>query len=288
MRISFLHRLSAICLLLILWTQSAHALIGAGLPTGAITAGACQEAMGDVISREQRMWRSVLYGLSSAEEALIGEVRYNKEGSAWLKTDSDAWRSSDTGFESTTWSNFMMDQEGDLPPRRGIFEQRRALSSDLLPSVIVAARAFRCRLDALCDVLVKSEGVSGTDSQPVSVRPDGCIMMQMDSIPACHLVEGHSEQIDRAQVRGYCMELQKRVMLREFDLLRLAIEYDAAYRSLLQFAGNLDFFLEAYRGTILGSMRSAASLIGWLGRIPCFTASCDDYPPASSSSSTAP
>lgn len=276
------HRLSASVLLFVLWTGP----VGASLPSGAITAGACQEAMGDVISREQRLWRSVLYGLSSTDDALIGELRFNKEGTAWLKTGVNAWRSTDTGFEGTTWSNFLMNQEGDLKPRRGIFEQRGTLSSDLLPSVIVAARAFRCRLDALCDVLVKSEGVSGTDSQPVSVRPDGCIMLQMDSIPACHLVEGHRDQIDRSQVRGYCMELQKRVLMREFDLLRLAIEYDAAYRSLLQFSGNLDFFLQAYRGTILGSLRSAASLIGYMGRIPCFTASCDDFPPASSSSST--
>ena len=77
----------------------------------------------------------------------------------------------------------------------------------------------------------------------------------------------------------YCYNAAEEILEHEREMLKLLVEYDAAYRSVLQFAGIFDEFLQEYRWTLIGHIRQAASMIGWLDNIPCFLSSCDEYPP---------
>ena len=114
----------------------------------------CRESIDWLAWKEQRMFRAHLFGLTRARDAGISEVRFAKDKSIWIKTQGgggisnsgpitvDEWRSVSEGYENVTWYNPIVDSQGDIAPRKGIFETRRRLSSELVPPITQAYPTF--------------------------------------------------------------------------------------------------------------------------------------------------
>jgi hypothetical protein len=224
----------------------------------------------------------VLHGLRKAREAAVSEVRYAKDKSIWVKVSPNEWRSTALGYENVTWFNFLVESQEDVKPREGIFQTRRRLSTELVPHLTQSLRSFRCRLDQLCTLFEQSQGITEDGAQDVTVEALGCVPVETQSIRECHLAYGESAVHQSGRLREYCAAMTTSLFEREVDILKLTIEYDASYRSVLQITGMTRAFLESFRGTVLGSIRSAANMVMSLGRLPCFISSCDDFPLSSS------
>jgi len=170
------------------------------------------------------------------------------------------------------------DKGGMAFPRKGLFNTKRVMTSDLIPSLAQSIRALQCRTNMVCQLANSSMLLTKDDgSIPRTLKADGCIEVQWYSIPQCQMALA-KEQVDYSTVYSHCTDVAPQMVAREIELLKLLVEYDASYRSLLQFAGFFDEFLEDLRWTITGNLRQATSIIGWLQRIPCFISSCDEYP----------
>jgi hypothetical protein len=250
--------------------------------------GECKQRVNNALGRELRLYRNVLFGKPRAEDSKAGEVRYDTKGRAWIKTSerSTPWRNSDPDQQGLQWSDTVMDEQDEHAeslPLVGIFETKRMTTSELIPYLLQSIRAFECRALTLCNVVRASEGFDvGADAQDLeALQQLGCIEYKnLKSFPECHLVKENSSQLEKVDGRGYCNEMVEQTMRRERDLLKLVVEYDAGFRSLLQFAGNFDIFLKEMRWPLANTVRQATELIGSLKRIPCFISSCDSSPAA--------
>ena len=283
-----MHRLKIIGLLLLI------ALLRPGTAFAApskIGGDACRAKVNFEMSRELRLYRAMLFGKQLAKHAPINDVRYDKDGMAWIKTKKDglAWSNLDSVNGGLTWSDSTMDandEHKDFMPIKGIFETKRTTTSELIPYLLQSIRAFDCRLEVICSTARSSiykDGESPVDID--DIQPLGCINFSgLKSYAECHITETR----DFGDTLTYCNNTTQQLRTREIALLKLVVEYDAGYRSLLQFAGNLDLFLREMRWPLAGTVRQAAEIIGKLGRIPCFLSSCDiapdPKPPAQSSS----
>lgn len=256
------------------------------------TVDQCQTRIETELAKELRRYRAVLFGKKLASEAPVGDIRYDKDGIAWIKTtDSPPWiNGKDTGL---SWGNTLMDEQdeqsdlfgqddaGKRTGRRGIFETKRVLTSTLIPYLLQNMRALSCTTDRVCEQVLQSERQESDTSVSLgTIQTIGCIEFpNQQSFKECHLANKGSGAQEQSAVKRYCSETRIQLIQREMALLRLAVEYDAAYRSTLQFAGVFDLFLEEVRWPLMGSIRQAAGLIGQLNRIPCFLSSCDESPP---------
>ena len=244
---------------------------------------ACRVTVEQELAKEQRIYRSVLLGHTKAKDAPVGEVRYDKEGIAWIRTEKNKWKTVAKGYESTVRTDTQMDDKDELKERRGILETRGVLTSDLVPYLTQGFRALQCRIDLICRTADLSLNVEGEEKREITVSALGCMEEERDSFPACHL-EAIGTLANGGDVLTYCRNVGRNMLAREEDLLRLAVEYDAAYRSLLQLAGNFDTFLGSFEWSVNHLLRQAAGIVGSLQRIPCFIASCDPQPPSSQAS----
>jgi hypothetical protein len=89
-----------------------HALAQSGSSSSTPLPDACRMSVESVLSKEHRLYRRALYGLSPAAEESPGAVHYDVEGNAWIKTDAGRWNTQAKGFEGTTWSDALMDKQG--------------------------------------------------------------------------------------------------------------------------------------------------------------------------------
>lgn len=249
----------------------------------------CMDDIENALSREQRIYRTILFGFTHASEAPLGETRYDNTGRGWIKMEKNVWVSYVEQGSDLKRTDKEMDAqaEGDphapSPFRRGIFAMSGALTSELIPDLTQSARALKCRTAAVCEVASLTFKESGLDLfRTFTVQPPGCMEFK-DQQPlfACQLgaekdVDGSfAHTADESFVMGYCEQISAQLLDREFAMLKLAVSYDAAYRSLLQFAGHFDLFTKTFRASILTPIRQAVSLLGSLHRIPCFLAQCD-------------
>ncbi len=248
----------------------------ASLAQISVGADECRNEVHLRLWKEQRLYRSVLLGHQSAEDANIGSVYYDKEGNAWYKVSKTAWRSRAEGYEGTEWSNTLMDQQSELSARRGILNTKRVLTSELIPYMTSNMHALQCNTASICQLVEKSLQIGSANPQLFNLAAAGCMpLANIPSIPQCQLANAQ----DTSQMAGifrYCEDITNNLLEQEADQLRMVTEYDAAYRTLLQFAGNFDLFLEEFQWTVTGTLRTGARVIGALGRIPCFIASCDE------------
>jgi len=248
--------------------------------------GECRQRVNTEIGRELRLYRNVLFGKPRAENAPVGEVRYDTEGWAWIKTDAESlpWRNSVADQQGLEWSDTVMDEQDEHAeslPLVGIFETKRMTTSELIPYLLQSIRALECRAMSYCNIARASESFDKDDgAQDIgSVQLLGCIeFTDLESFPECHLGGETPLLLDQADGRGYCNEMVTQTIQRERELLKLVVEYDAGFRSLLQFAGNFDIFLKEMRWPLANTVRQAVELIGKLERIPCFVSSCDSSP----------
>lgn len=249
------------------------------------SADECRTRTNRELAREQRLYRAYMFGKKNAEDAEVGNVRYDREGWAWLKADNSGtpWINSHQDNQSLKWSNSVMDDQdehSEILPIKGIFETKRVMTSELLPYLLQNIRALECRTAALCEVARFSEIQDLEDAQDVGVvQPNGCIEFKnLKTWPECHFISPDLSTVNQMDSRTYCDEITNQLIRREVEQLKLVVEYDAGYRTLLQFAGNFDIFLRELRWPLTGTLRQAVQLIGQLQRIPCFLSSCDSAP----------
>lgn len=276
-------RFSSIVLLIVtlgalsLSTQSALAAL--------IDAESCREDVRSAIAKKHRWYRIVLFGQKKAENSALATVRYNTDGTIWYKKKEDEWRTRDEGRKPTPLTNEQMDDEDENASRipiRGIFDTRRVTTSELIPYLLQTIHTLQCRIDTICEVAVQS--VSNEAGATFTISIPGCEATTEQAFTMCTVEEMEHE----SDIRTYCSKIGADLLQREAALLKFAIEYDAAYRSFLQFAGAFDHFLREWRWTLTGTLRQLVYLIGWFDGIPCFISSCMEYPPSSSSAPSSP
>lgn len=269
---------------LLLWplTLLLFALPAIGLSEPVVEADVaiCRALVEKSLSKEQRLYRSVLFGQKKAKDAPVNEVRFDSDGIPWIKEKEDNWRSVSPGYEDTEWTDTQMNDKSELPVRKGIFETRRVATSDLVPYLTQAYRALKCRSTIICKVVENSLGQESAEPQEVTVTVPGCIEEKRKTFPGCHLYAAERSKVEEADLLTYCRLVRDGMVAREKDLLKLTTEYDASYRSLLQLSGHMDAFLQEFRWPLTNSLRKTAELVGALYRIPCFIASCDEAPAA--------
>lgn len=260
----------------------------------------CRQAVDKILAREVRLYRAVLFGRQRAKYEPIGTVWFDHVGRAWYKVGEDLWEYvGKEDADADTMSNSEMElmhekdilpivadgvdfspdpSDKDAPLYQGIFGTKRVLTSELVPYLAQAMRSLSCRTAMVCDGVNKSTEIKSRTPQNITIDIHGCLRLPALSIPACHMAKD-ADAVQFADAYQYCSDVSSAITKRESEILKMLVEYDAAYRSLLQFAGLFDKFLLEFRWTLAGSIRQSASVIGWIGRIPCFLASCDAYPP---------
>lgn len=230
----------------------------------------CQADSAIALGREQRMFRSVLFGQKSPSDSPIGSVRFGKDGAAWLKTANNTWKSKATGYDGTTWTDTQMTLQAEFPARRGIFQVRKATTSELIPPILQSFRALQCRLKISCRLVQESlrRGLPAT----IRIEADGCTPMDLAPIASCSLTDDTSYavvQIDACERRAAA------ILDHEQNVVQLAVAYDAAYRSLAQFAGTFEGFLTDFRFPLIEPLWQAVRAVSNIQGLPCFLAQCD-------------
>ena len=219
---------------------------------------ACLAQTYDALAREERLFRSVLFGQKKAADTKTGSVRYDGTARAWLKKDPNVWRSLDATASQT---DAQIESSADVPARRGIFEIKRATTSELLPPILQSVRAFQC---------LAAGASRGTEDARIRVQPEGCIEQELARLDAC------AEDSLTDTTVGNCAQVAEDLLEREMLLLKLAITYDSAYRTLLQFAGTFGGFLSDFRFSLLQPLWQTVRVVGNLNDIPCFLSQCDE------------
>lgn len=245
----------------------AMVLLAPQMALGAEPTISCAESVYVRLGQEERLYRSVLFGLSTAEEMPINGTLIDKEGDTWIKTSENTWLSPEN--KDLTWSDATMEEQRDTPARRGILETQKALSSELLPSILQTVRATQCRMEAVCETALAS-GKEKADSEEVKVQPAGCIEFTMPIFDSCRVSDLNSFN------QGGCTTQVQLILARETKMLELLFAYDASYRSLMQLAGTFEGFLSDFRFPLLQPLWQMVRTLGQLDNLPCFLAECNE------------
>ena len=270
---SFLLAATAVCMTLLMTIPQVAS------QESAVTVDNCMAQIEDNLAKEQRLYRSIIYGEPYATGAVLGHVRYSTEGDSWIKTRENTWQSISPGLKFTIWSDIQMKRNAEFPQRRGILATKRTTTSELVPYLTQAMRTLQCRTEAVCLRADRSLPQESQSAAQVTVQPSGCIEYNVPTIEACHFASGEENLPQEGSVRTYCDDVVNAMLEREAELLKLAVQYDASYRSMLQFSGNFDLFLKELRWPLTNTLRQAAGLIGQFNRVPCFLGSCIDSDP---------
>lgn len=241
------------------------------------TVDSCRQQVHSQSAIEHRLFRSTIFGEPEAEQARIGHVTFSTAGDSWVKTDDNTWESLAEGFETTSWSDAQIENQTAVPARQGILQTRRVATSDLVPPVVNNLRTFDCRLRTYC-ALVQQSALQSTDVTSFTIELPGCPRQELERIEACSPTTNAVEQNSISDVVNYCNSVSEDILNREKRLLAMSIEYDAAYRSTLQFAGSFDQFIAQLRFPLKNTIAQVVNVLGSLQRIPCFLSSCADYP----------
>lgn len=222
------------------------------------------------LAHEERLYKSVLFGQKASEDLDTGSVRYDQEFNTWMKTADNTWRSLASGFSGTTWSDMLMDQQADIPARRGLIEVRKVPTSDLIPALTHSMRALQCRLQSVCAAATASPAAIAASQTTLSVQAKGCIGVTLPVFTRCS-----GESIVEIDPK-VCEQSVDAIIERESRLLSLLTSYDAAYRSLLQFMGGFEGFLTDFRFPLIDPLWQAVRALGSIDRLPCFLSQCDE------------
>lgn len=228
---------------------------------------ACTDTLNTRLGYEQRLFRSVLFGARKASDLPTGSVLHDDDGDTWMKTAQNNWKSPEnTGL---TWSDTLVDQRRDIDVRRGILETQKALTSEFLPSILQSVRAMQCRMRAVC--LVASEAQNAdSNATEITVQPPGCMEFTLPMFSSCR--DNPSVLFQSAA----CDDTVDMIIDRESRMLEMVIAYDAAYRTLLQFAGTFEGFLTDFRFPLLQPLWQMIRAVGDLDGLPCFLAECNE------------
>jgi hypothetical protein len=255
-------------------------LLGLSLPAKAQdqTTDKCIADVYASLQKEQLYYRSVIFGQKEASTLPRGSIRYDATVQPWIKTAENEWKTYAPGFESTTWSDTMMDTQSYPPKRRGLIEVKMALTSEQIPPILQALRALQCRLKYVCGAALQSR--SKTTEATFKVKPDGCAEFDMNRFDSCRdsqTVGSSTLDVTHLNVQvGVCDAAAEGMLEREASVLTLALSYDASYRSFLQFAGIVQGFSDAFREPVLNVLSDTVRTLQEFESVPCFSAQCDE------------
>ena len=222
--------------------------------------------------------------LEEATSAPTGTVRIDAEGIIWRKINVPRAGINEWRAALTFQSDDEMDENEEIEPRRGILDTKRTLTHELVPYLMQSVRALQCRAQAICDIALQSMIASPEGGEAaveiVTVEPLGCLPMFRSPIAACRFPADEAGVMlsEQTGMLNYCPGVRDEMLEREAALLKFVVEYDAAYRTMLQLAGNLDLTIQELRWPFIHTIRNAASLLGTMSRIPCFLSTCDMSP----------
>lgn len=243
---------------------------------------ACIDGMYAALGKEQRLYRSVVFGAPKAESLPVHGILHDRDGDQWLKTAANEWTkvpaedpppSNGTAPASqTTRNDEDMDRAKDTPTRRGLLQAKRTATSDLIPGITQSLRALQCRLRAVCESIVRSQDAD-QNATTVTVQPDGCIEMELPVLSGCVETDG----INPAFVDpSLCDNAADSLFRHETNVLNLSIAYDASYRTIAQFSGMFEGFLSDFRLPLLNPLWQTVRALGGLKNIPCFLSQCEE------------
>ncbi len=240
----------------------------------------CQAEITSSLSQQQRFYRYVLFGKRKPEEEPRNATQYDDRGKVFLKVKDNTWAAddgellTDVKMRNASWYY--------TPERRGLFETKQVLTSELVPALTQSYRALTCRAAAVCaaarvatanvaNIPKATRGERAKDLWRIEVP--GCETTELPAMPSCAAL---ANTVQMSVATTYCEPIADQMLDREAELLKLAATYDAAYRTLLQFAGNFDQFIGAFRTDLLAPIEQAAGVVNQLSRIPCFLAQCNE------------
>ena len=246
---------------------------------------ACLATINQLLAGEQRVWRTVLFGQKQAADAPMLSVRYDRNATPWVKVDDDTWQAvpGDSDLERTddeVDANLERDIASPDTPniRRGIFDTRRVLTSELIPELAQSFRALQCRAASICKLAELSVNRPEEDPESLTIQVPGCVPFDVNSIRTCHLPADGGEPFELATIINDCRQVAADLLEQETEILKLVTAYDAAQRSALQFSGIVSDSLDAKSIPVLGTLQRFTDLVGEFERIPCFAGSCDSSP----------
>ncbi|MBI1812832.1 hypothetical protein HYR82_03555 [Candidatus Peregrinibacteria bacterium] len=244
----------------------------------------CRVQLQTRLGKEQRLERRMLFGLLPAKDAPEGTTRTDEAGNTWIKTGENHWASN--GKELADIAMDAIVERDPLstiatPFRRGIFETKGVLTSELVPSLTQTFRALSCRVRAVCDAATRAvHGERPGGAGIYLIQTPGCRIIPVAALPACTFIPNVPKELTidfgtAADIAASCEPAANQLLDREAQLLTLAVTYDAAERSLLQLAGNFDQFTLLFSTDLLHPIEQSMTLIEQLSRIPCFLAQCN-------------
>lgn len=268
--------------------------------TEAITAANCRVQIYDRLSQQQRIERQMLFGRERAEDMMLNSVRHDVDGNAWMKMSADVWRTASENRKNTSWNDAQIDAQtewegmnewepaSERRNRIGAFAVKGVVTSEIIHEYLLQTyRGYQCRLAMVCEgvrasfLRQEAEGdgrlrIVTPGCQPLAVAPlDQCRFGNVDAKESADF-RNIATGTDLTDIETECGDLAHQLAEKEATFLRIAVAYDAAYRSLLQFAGNFDRFLEGLRGDFLAPIEQALPLLSAFSRIPCFAAQCNE------------
>ncbi len=244
-----------------------------------LTTNACIDQTYKELHAAQRYFRGVVLGEPPAAMRSIGAIRYDRQRRGWIRTAANTWKAIASASAGTR-TDAQIDAEAEFPPTVGIMETRKARTSDLIPHILQAFRAFQCETRAVCLTAIRSQ----TEGAPnvLHVQPPGCIAYNIPRFDACRLEQPPAtagSQMQRANITefqiGACDEVRRALVEHEVQMLKLITAYD--YRSFLQFVGTFDDFLMAFQQPLLLPIWQTVRMLEKLfEERTCFTAQCDE------------
>lgn len=204
-----------------------------------------------------------------------------------LTTVHDTYRSYVFGSRRDADGKFQVLTGGETnEERKGIFEVKRRLGSELVEPLVESYRVYRCRSLGVCAVLNESITKPYGSSDTFTVKLLGCEEVEdVSPYDECSFAgenndgRGASDATDQLtplRVLQQCQELVEKTLAAERSVLRLAVGYDAGYRAMLQFSGIMDWMLDGFPTQAVKAISNMVNLLGKLHQIPCFIGQCDN------------
>lgn len=193
----------------------------------------------------------------------------------------DEWRSRLFGSRRDTDGTIIALTGGEVDEvRKGIFETKGRLTSEFIEPIMESYRVYRCRTLSVCEIAAKSFDIDGGN---FDLKLLGCEERTVERYPECYfagedMAVGGSGR-PQAAITGTlqrCEQLATETLAGERAVLRLAVAYDAGYRSLLQLAGMVDWMLEGFPTETIKAISDMVNMLGKLHQIPCFIGQCDN------------
>ena len=244
-----------------------------------LTTPACVRETYGSLASAQRKFRSVVLGQKEASDLPVGSIRYDSAGTAWTKMAANQWDSNDA--QEPAMADAEMDGEAEFPAVKGVLETRKTLTSDLLPPLLQAFRAFTYDTRARCLVALASQRRDAPAT--ITVQPIGGIEFTYPRMDGCRIEQpavsagGEKNAAHFGEVKtGFCDNVRTALVEHEAKALKFLVAYDASYRSLLQFTGSFQNFMTQLRGPLLFPLWEAYRAMQVFGDQQCFTAQCDE------------